>query len=241
MLNDPDMTGDLLLLGLAVVQFQWWQVAATKKERLASPGWVRQIEGWAGKREGWVKGVVADDVPRYEAPEIGLWKCVAPMLRRDTPCGSATGVSLRWAIRADGRMVPALACTRHREWQTTTVQAGLDAWTAAGEPKPEHNSGGALVRHFGSQWTQMYWRANQRVMEKAGHVMPDNLRAEIAAAKADELPDLRAAVPSLADRRATTAAKSEPPASALGCPICPTLHVGLAPACRCDCAKENER
>ncbi|MGW4720723.1 hypothetical protein, partial [Nocardia sp. NPDC004260] len=97
MLADPDLTGDLLLLALALDEvvrrqmekvrrpkgWSWWHLVgalARGDADVAQAGW-------------WVKDQIRRDLPRYESQQRGRG-CVAPMIRREGLCGKSGSYGL---------------------------------------------------------------------------------------------------------------------------------------------------
>lgn len=92
MLHDPDLTGDRLLFALGLDE-----VIATRKElgrRKAKRHWVADIaalvygEDSAYHQKYWGKGVIAEDVPRYEPPTPS--RTSVPPARRATAVAVST-------------------------------------------------------------------------------------------------------------------------------------------------------
>ncbi|WP_029923834.1 hypothetical protein [Nocardia otitidiscaviarum] len=172
MLNDPDLTGDVLLFALALDE-----LLATRKEqgRRSLKNWVAEVAELAhgtGEyyRPYWGKKVIREDFPRYEvaALEPGQPRCVAPMVRRDGVCGRAPQV---WFVDHDpetgeGRNVG--LCRRHRPGLEGYYQRRREEWRRNGKPVPPANTGGVLRRYFTADWDAIYGWARPGVEPMEG-------------------------------------------------------------------------
>lgn len=114
------------------------------------------------------RGIIADDVPRYETPYTAI-RCPVPKARgvnTGNPCGR-TPSGGQWiefdAETGEGTHVgycnrhitPAIHDARQTRWQ---------AWDDNGKPVPPANKGGILARHFDTDWPALYhWAAPHRV------------------------------------------------------------------------------
>lgn len=167
MLGDPDLTGDTLLLALALDE-----VIAIRleqgKQRIGQK-WVREVTVLAhgpdslGLRQNWVKNTIADDVPRYE-PEGGRGRatCAEPMIRREGPCGHSATVYFLDSDPETGASRWVGLCRRHRDQQRFYDERRA-AWLANGKPTPPANIGGVLRRHFRLDWDSIYrWASPDR-------------------------------------------------------------------------------
>jgi hypothetical protein len=160
MLNDPDLTGELLLFALALDE-----VIVTRKEqgRRTLRNWVQEVAVLAHEETSyylryWGKSVLRDDFPRYEAPRPhGRTVCVAPMIRREGPCGKVASLSWIDSDPITGESMHVGLCARHRGGE---VQAYYDRrhaeWVANGKPIPPANTGGVLRRYFSADWDSIY-------------------------------------------------------------------------------------
>lgn len=148
MLADPDLTGDQLLLGIALRHhFAAGKDDATFKDVMSLTGWDRHR----------LIRTLRDDAPRYTPDRSQAGKCANPMIRRDGLCGKPTA----WKILAfrdpdTGEVTERGACSRH--WPDLEAQhrANRADWLAAGSPKPGPNTGGALPRYFDAEWAKVY-------------------------------------------------------------------------------------
>lgn len=159
MLNDPDLTGDLLLLALAMDE-----IIAVRKEqgrKRFQGGWVAAVEEmvcrrYAGRIQGWwVKERIGSDTPRYEPEDKPGRGCVAPMVRRDGECGKPGTTSLvdRDPITGEGRRV--YLCGRHKDL-VGKFRAREQEWVRNGKPSPPPNAGGVLKRYYTWDWDAAY-------------------------------------------------------------------------------------
>lgn len=170
MLNDPDLTADLLLFALALDE-----VIATRREqgrKKSGRNWVSAVTELARGTEGylryWGKHVIERDVPRYEPSDSGGRACVAPMIRREGLCGKTGGCGMvdRDPDTGEGRMV--WWCSRHKEIEAQ-FRARAREWKANGQPCPPANTGGVLRRYFNADWAQIYrWASPHREPMEGG-------------------------------------------------------------------------
>jgi hypothetical protein len=171
MLNDPDLTGDLLLFALALDE-----VIATRKgqgRKTSGKNWTSAVTELARGTEGhlryWAKHVVERDVPRYEPePAEYPWPCVAPMIRREGLCGKQGARHLTDRDPDTGEARQIALCSRHRSLEAQ-FDAREKAWRANGKPLPPANTGGVLRRHFNADWDAIYrWAAPGREPMEGG-------------------------------------------------------------------------
>lgn len=168
MLDDPDLGGDLLLVGLAFARFiDFGGVdpgAKLSTRHVADRVWP------AHPRRAWkVKHVLADDARGYEPPlrynEDGR-RCKAPMIRRDGPCGRAATWSRLITDWGSGEQSWLLACARHVQWYDDMARANREGKPDV-VPLPAANHGGVLARHipeFG--WPKVWaWATDGRWVE----------------------------------------------------------------------------
>ncbi|MGW5387162.1 hypothetical protein [Nocardia sp. NPDC003963] len=177
MLNDPDLNGDRLLFALALDE-----VIVTRQEqgRRTLKNWVREVTALVyGADENlaryWGKQVVANDFPRYEAVGLrSMVRCVAPMIRRDGPCGKRTQVSFVAVDPGTGAGEYIGLCSRHRAEHQPRYDQQRKDWIANGKPRPPANTGGVLRRYFEADWDAIYqWaRPGQQVMEGGREATP---------------------------------------------------------------------
>lgn len=158
MLDDPECTGDLLLLGIALARLidldRWGD---TKEDRA-----FRTIAAriWGPERLDWkVQHIIRKDVRRYEVVWHTEGRCEAPMLRREGPC-DRPGSHLRLFVDPDtGEKTKRHACNRseHRGWLDQKWRENASEVKADGIPVPPANAGGVLARHIPEvDWEDLY-------------------------------------------------------------------------------------
>ncbi len=167
MLDDPDLTGDLLLLGVAFARFlDYGGIPLGEKLNTKHVAGAVFGSGQMGQRR--VKGALADDARSYQRPSL-TWQdrvCGAPMIRRDGTCGQRSAwerVVTNWATGEESWL---LACRRHVPWYDEQARENREA-----KPDrlvlPAANHGGLLARHipeFG--WPKIWhWATNGRWVE----------------------------------------------------------------------------
>jgi len=176
MIRDPELTGDLLLLALALDE-----LLVSREEQNRDPfgkRWTLDVEELArGQRRThrgwWVKVTIAADLPRYEPAQPAVPECVAPMVRREGPCGKRTTA---WGFvdvdpeTGEGRQV--WLCGRHRELGKQ-FDARRREWITNGRPSPPPNAGGVLRRYFDGDWAMLYrWAAGCDPLEGEREMVP---------------------------------------------------------------------
>lgn len=165
MLQDPELGGDLLLVGLVL--------AARLDFDLAPATNMAEIGALAfGKSKRWstqqARSVLKDDIRRYRRPQSS-WedRCDATMIRRDGPCGKmASSAYQGWLTDwSTGESTLHRACSRHRDWwrkeQLRNRAAKPDI-----VPLPNANHGGVLRKHlpeFG--WTKLWKKLDPKWVE----------------------------------------------------------------------------
>lgn len=148
MLADPDLTGDQLLLGIALRHlFAAGTADATFKDVMALTGWDRAR----------LIRTLREDAPRYIPDRSQAGTCANPMIRRDGPCGKrASWKTLDFRDPDTGEITERGACSRHWPELQSAHRANRADWLAAGSPRPEPNTGGALPRYYDAQWLKVY-------------------------------------------------------------------------------------
>lgn len=147
MLADPECTDDLLLLGLALLDF-----AVLRSDRAAT------FNHHAAKVLGRVpdyriRNLLRGDIRRYDAlrdaDSVGPARtCGAPMIRRQGPCG-ASAVHRALLTDADtGRQQWLAGCRRHTDWFEARVRSNRAAVEHMPVVRPAANAGGVLARHI---------------------------------------------------------------------------------------------
>ncbi|MHD0295010.1 hypothetical protein RCF19_03960 [Rhodococcus qingshengii] len=175
MLRDPDLTDDALLFALAGMEVIKQRRQSGRRRDFRSSHWMDEIAQLAfGGTETTaryrVKRIIADDVPRYQAPYTSVITCPAPMIRREGLCGKRASTS--WVDRdpmtGEGEHVG--YCSRHFTPQVDVAhRERLADWVANGKPSPPPNCGGVLARYFRTDWPKWYaWAAPGRTPMEGG-------------------------------------------------------------------------
>jgi hypothetical protein len=172
MFADPHLTGDLLLVGLYLVD-QWWNRGGDVRVEdvadalfPAAPPLTITFNGapQRGRSPGVarVDKALRDDIRRYdplwEGTPVARYRCQAPMLRRSGVCGGTDHRAVMVTDVATGKRSMLVACTRHNGWWEQQWAANRAAVAAAGVvPAPSANRGGVLARHFPEVDWPAYW------------------------------------------------------------------------------------
>lgn len=151
LLNDPELHGDLLLVGMAIAALRDFGSGKSKFHLFAADLWPGRPD--PVRRLRWV---LAGDVRTYKPPEAAR-DCQAPMQRRSGLCAQPGREVHTWrdngtvlALMTDwvtGEYRPISACSRHVPWAERTLRAN-EAAKSEDPPLPLANSGGVLARHF---------------------------------------------------------------------------------------------
>lgn len=166
MFDDPDLGGDLLLVGLGFARFLDFGTPPGQK---LSTALVANAVYPSDRRRHWrVKHCIADDARTYRPPqrfEEGR-PCGAPMIRREGLCGKA---ATSWKLITDwatGEQSWVLACRRHVHWYDAVVQANRESKPEK-VPLPAANHGGLLARHIPEfAWPQIWvWATDEQWVE----------------------------------------------------------------------------
>lgn len=174
MLADPECGGDLLALGVALLDYAVLRTDTDRTfQHYAAMAWGEEKKSWRGSH---VRHVLRKDIRRYDAvkdanesaaigddePEardeyaaayalltnVGRW-CGAPMVRRQGPCGKPAGLQTLLTDADTGRKQWLAACSRHRPWFEARVHANrLAVEETAVVVRPPANAGGVLARHI---------------------------------------------------------------------------------------------
>lgn len=156
MLDDPECTGELLSLGIALLDFVVLRMRDEKNF-----GYYAQ-RAWGDKSRWRIQSVIKADIRRYDALKDAdardpARRCGAPMQRRSGPCGqSATRRSL--LTDADtGRKQWIAACRRHVDWFDTRIRSNRQHCEVETITIPAANTGGVLARHLPEiGWDEIY-------------------------------------------------------------------------------------
>lgn len=154
MMADPDLTGDVLLLAVAMLNQSQLAIEAGQ-QRFRWSDVCRDL-GWDGSHK--LRWTIADDFPRYEVERSKLVPpCAAAMIRREGLCGKPAAGSLvfidRDPVTGAGRTVG--FCSRHGALGRD-INSRLKQWRANGSPQPADNAGGVLPRYFDGDWPGLY-------------------------------------------------------------------------------------
>jgi hypothetical protein len=165
MMADPELTGDLLLIGL------WLARAVHLRQPAKKSFWqcTYDLFGPAHRRDTVqtadlyrMKKAIRDDAPRYDVwvDNPGAQLCGAPMVRRGGTCGRSATV---WGFHTDpatGRRVGLGSCRRHAAWRAARTEENEAALKALGDrvPVPAANAGGVLARHLPEIHWPNVWR-----------------------------------------------------------------------------------
>jgi hypothetical protein len=162
MLDDPDLGGDLLLVGLALARFLDFDPPGEKVN-------VKQISRACFPRASYrpVKRIFEMDARTYRPPQPS-WSatCEAPMIRRDGPCGqhaTGHGYLTDWDT---GEQEGIWSCARHHAWRMDLIRRNTAAKPQR-LPLPAANHGGVLAKHFPEiDWPKIWeWATGGRWVE----------------------------------------------------------------------------
>lgn len=155
--QDPDLDSNAKLfayLVLADIAIGRSELASSEKLARRRP-WMERVNTAAGS-DYFCRSVIRADVPRYIG-EPSTNACIAPMVRRDGPCGKQTYKHVWIRDPETGRRTREYYCTRHWSLDHEKRSRDLhDAWEANGSPEPPANSGGVLRRHLSTNWDELY-------------------------------------------------------------------------------------
>lgn len=234
LMADPDVTGDLLLIGLWLSRAvhlrtpaptstsgDGWQLTDIADDLFplaTQPGgnaFGRLEASETGPNVWKVVDVVKRDIRRYDVwadqpgGKRGTTPCGGPMIRREV-CGKRAHT---WSFSTDpetGRRRLLGACSRHMDWYWQQRRENQAALAGIEVPRPPANAGGCLARHINIDWPALWqgldpeWTAPPEV---DSWVRP---KLKLLAGKLDARPDsgLRAPRPRFAviDGAMTTSA-----------------------------------
>lgn len=162
LLDDPDLTGDLLLIAIALARHFDLRDGGDKEDVAGAalgmfPGDTQAVYVRVFK-------ALRSDIRRYEVPPgggpDGRNTCDAAMVTRDR-CGKpASCGTIVWdPDTGEGRHLSACGQRDHRDWWKEQSKAAKAARQAAGDdfPRPPANTGGVLARHFPEiDWPNMW-------------------------------------------------------------------------------------
>ena len=153
MLDDPECTGDLFGLGVALLDFAILRI--NRDER----SWAHYATRAWGDRAGYtsrygVREVLRKDIRRYDAIKDAeerdpARRCGAPMIRRQGPCGQSASRRAMLTDTMTGRKQWLAGCKRHEDWFNARVRANkAEVDEIAEAVRPPANAGGVLARHI---------------------------------------------------------------------------------------------
>lgn len=179
MMADPEITGDLLLVGVWLARAHHLHQPPPGEGRWSFKAIARDLYGRGNPYTITFMGVttrvashhisrvtkaLTDDVPRYDPMRdnerlwhpFGGYNCAAPMIRRQGQCGQHATKDHHLTDTSTGRVHVLAACHRHHAWLDEQLLHNREEVRAAGEhlPKPALNTGGALAHHL----PHMNWR-----------------------------------------------------------------------------------
>lgn len=165
MMADPDCTGDLLLVGVALAEAV--HLDADKKIGTAAIG--RSVYGKhrhpptlastgagsyprADHRAAWrVLDVLRSDIRRYQPPGFTVGQsCARPMLRREGTCGRSAHRTATVVDPVDGTRTAIAVCSQPRcvAWLGALRERNRSELAEHPAPVPAANTGGVLERHL---------------------------------------------------------------------------------------------
>lgn len=161
MLDDPECHGDLLLLGLSLLDYA---VLRTTRDEKTFKFYADQVFDTRWNNAYRIKDVLRGDIRRYDAladDDTSMWgrTCGAPMIRRHGPCGQSASAHRAMLTDPDtGRKQWVAACKRHGAWFEATVLANRRLVEQHEHPvRPAANAGGVLRRHIPEIGWEAVW------------------------------------------------------------------------------------
>lgn len=175
MLADPDLHGDLLLIGLYLAAARARPSGLGElSARTAShalfgrPDTIYTVQAFgettAWDHSGWRwQEAMRDDIRRYDYrhdPDAGpANRCHAPRQRGAGTCGRRSTMAGLEHDPATGRLVNLTGCSRHVDWYLAESRRRRAEWAAVEpQPQPPANAGGLLRRHLPTIGWEIYWR-----------------------------------------------------------------------------------
>ena len=171
--TDPDLTDRLLLIAIA------FRTRVIGKRFTKAHTWLDELAEVTGLRPLTIQLAIGRDVPRYQPPSPGFDAlCDAPMIRRAGPCGQRASRHGSDIDPTTGEEHPIGRCSRHDDRSVWLARdAHLKEWIANGKPRPPHNAGGLLARHFPSDdWPKVYAWAAPHIEQTPGEGKPPTPR-----------------------------------------------------------------
>lgn len=148
MLADPECTGDLFSLGVALLDF----AILRNRDHKNWAHYAEQVWDFRGRR--YIHGVLRKDIRRYDAIQDAderdpARRCGAPMVRRQGPCGNSASRRALLTDSLTGRKQWIAGCKRHEDWFNDRVRSNrADIEEIADAVRPAANAGGVLARHI---------------------------------------------------------------------------------------------
>lgn len=179
MIEDPELTGDLLLVGIAMARHVHLVGGSGKLAEVCATLYDKPELSYR------VDKALRDDIRRYN-PALDLGRkraasatCCAPMVRRAGECGRPASSMGSYRDLDTGRAVALDACSRteHRQWWNQAHRArhwaAAEAEKAGTLPTPPANAGGVLARHL----PRIDWPALWRWYDKKWTAPPEETPA----------------------------------------------------------------
>lgn len=148
MLEDPECTGELLALGISLLDFIILRTDPSEKD------WRYYADrAWGRVSEHHIRYLLTSDIRRYDAIKDAdahdpKRRCGAPMIRRQGPCGQSAGKRALLTDPDTGRKQWLAACRRHVDWFDARVRDNRLAADVQDVQIPAANVGGVLARHI---------------------------------------------------------------------------------------------
>lgn len=160
MLADPECHGDLLLLGIGLLDYAVLRTETAK----TFDHYAARVFNKPSSSPLAVRGILRDDIRRYDwRQDQGaqvVTRCGAPMIRRTGPCGQSASSRFMATDALTGRKQWVGACARHRDW--FAQQLHIDRANRAADHdeavSPPANAGGVLARHIPEIDWEGVWR-----------------------------------------------------------------------------------
>jgi len=160
MIEDPDLTGDLLLVGIALAR----DVDRMDPKPDQRSSLTAVCEPYLGSDASWqVAHLVWKDRRRYAPDYSRTVRCGSPMIRRDGECGQRAKTMRQLVDFDTGEYHPVGACVRHLPWLRELWTDHVEERANREVPTPPANAGGILERHLPElDWTGLWKRLSKR-------------------------------------------------------------------------------
>lgn len=160
MLADPECTGDLLSLGIALLDFV---VLRMREEQ--SFGYYAE-RAWGDRNRWHIDRVLRGDIRRYDALKDAdsrdpARRCGAPLQRRASACGQSASKRALLTDPMTGRKQWLAACRRHVDWFDARIRSNREHCEVETIAIPAANAGGVLARHLPEIAWDKVWRKYQ--------------------------------------------------------------------------------